>query len=227
MVTRLALDRLRSARYARERYYGLWLPEPLVAVDPDSPASEGEDMSIGMLLMLERLSPDQRAVFVLREAMDLDYAEIAAILGKTADSCRQTMRRAREQLGRAPRFAVDPAVARELAESFARASLQRDYAGLVALMTEDVVLLGDGGGKARTAVNPIRGADRIARFLIGIQRKHGLPLRLTPVRVNGGLGFLFHLGTRFHAVMAVDFAGGCIRRLYQVANPDKLRHLAG
>jgi len=225
VVTRLALDRLRSARAVRERYYGLWLPEPEV-----SPWDEAEDSAgsapMAMMLLLERLGPDQRAVFVLREAMDLDYAEIAAILGKSAEACRQTMRRARARLNEPSAVSATPEAGRRLADAFAAASVRRDYAGIVALLSDDALWLSDGGGYAMTALNPIRGADRIARFIIGVQRKRDTRFDFDPVRVNGGPGFLVRFAGRFMGVWALDIADGRVTRLYKIANPHKLTHVA-
>ncbi|MCG5242261.1 RNA polymerase sigma factor SigJ [Azospirillum doebereinerae] len=225
VVTRLALDRLRSARAVRERYYGLWLPEPEV-----SPWDEEEDPSgsapMAMMLLLERLAPDQRAVFVLREAMDLDYAEIAAILGKSAEACRQIMRRARSRLSEPSTTSAAPEAGRKLAAAFAEASVRRDYAGIVALLSDDALWLSDGGGYTLTALNPIRGPDRIARFIIGVQRKKNTRFDFDPVRVNGGPGFLVRFAGAFMGVWALDIADGRVTRLYKIANPHKLTHVA-
>lgn len=229
LVTRLALDRLRSARVARERYYGLWLPEPEVAgwADAADEAPDTGSVPIAMLLLLERLAPDQRAVFVLREAMDLDYAEIATVLGKSAEACRQIMRRARNRLNEPSGACADVEAGRRLADAFAEASVRRDYAAIVALLSDDAQWLSDGGGMVRTAVNPLFGADRIARFLVGVQRKRGVGFGFVPVRVNGGPGLLTELGGSFRSVLAFDIADGRIRRIYQIANPQKLEHVAG
>ncbi|QCG97859.1 sigma-70 family RNA polymerase sigma factor [Azospirillum sp. TSA2s] len=232
LVTRLALDRLRSARVARERYYGLWLPEPEVA-DWDDGAEDGpedgagsESVPLAMLLLLERLAPDQRAVFVLREAMDLDYAEIAGMLGKSVEACRQIMRRARARMAEPSAAMADPDAGRRLAAAFAEASVRRDYAAIVALLSDDAQWLSDGGGMVRTAVKPLFGADRIARFLIGVQRKRAVSFRFVPVRVNGGPGLLAELGgSSFRSVLAFDVADGRILRVYQVANPQKLERV--
>lgn len=224
LVGRLALDRLRAARAVRERYYGLWLPEPEVA-GWDEAAPEADHVPLAMLLLLERLTPEQRAVFVLREAMDLDYAEIAGILGKSVETCRQIMRRARERMGEPARFPVDPAAGRRVAEAFATASERRDYAGIVALLAEDAVLMADGGGKARAAINTIRGSARIGRFFAGLQRKYDGALRLVPVLVNGGPGFIGYFAGAFHSVYALELVDGRIRRILQIANPDKLTRI--
>ncbi len=228
LVTRLALDRLRSARVVRERYYGLWLPEPEVAVwcDEAEDAAGTESVPMAMLLLLERLAPEQRAVFVLREAMDLDYAEIAATLGKSVEACRQIMRRARARLAEPAAARADIEAGRRLADAFADASTRRDYAAIVALLADDAQWLSDGGGMVLTAVNTLHGADRIARFLLGVQHKRDAGFGFVPVRVNGGPGFLTHLGGTFRSVWALDTADGHIQRVYQIANPDKLRHVA-
>lgn len=226
LVTRLALDRLRSARVARERYYGLWLPEPEVTGWDEGSEDGAESESVPMaMLLLERLAPDQRAVFVLREAMDLDYAEIAAMLGKSVESCRQIMRRARARMAEPCAAMADPDAGRRLAAAFAEASVRRDYAAIVALLSDDAQWLSDGGGMVRTAVNPLFGADRIARFLIGVQRKRALGFRFVPVRVNGGPGLLAELDGSFRSVLAFDVACGRILRVYQVANPQKLERV--
>lgn len=226
VVTRLALDRLRSARAVRERYYGLWLPEP--EVTPWDAAGDGDSADttpMAMMLLLERLAPDQRAVFVLREAMDLDYAAIATILGKSAEACRQTMRRARARLNEPSAVSVAPEAGRKLADAFAEASRRRDYAGIVALLADDALWLADGGGLALTTINPIRGPDRIARLIIGVQRKRDTSFAFTPVRVNGGPGFLVRFGGVFAGVWALEMAQGRIARLYKIANPRKLTHV--
>lgn len=229
LVTRLALDRLRSARVARERYYGLWLPEPEVADwnDGQEDGAESESVPLAMLLLLERLAPEQRAVFVLREAMDLDYAEIAGMLGKSVEACRQIMRRARVRMAEPSAAMADPDAGRRLAAAFAEASVRRDYAAIVALLSDDAQWLSDGGGMVRTAVKPLFGADRIARFLIGVQRKRGVGFRFVPVRVNGGPGLLTELGGSFRSVLGFDVADGRIVRVYQVANPQKLERVSG
>ena len=180
---------------------------------------------VAMLLLLERLAPDQRAVFVLREAMDLDYAEIAGMLGKSVEACRQIMRRARARMAEPSAAMTDPDAGRRLAAAFAEASVRRDYAAIVDLLSDDAQWLSDGGGMVRTAVNPLFGADRIARFLIGVQRKRGLSFRFVPVRVNGGPGLLTELGGSFRSVLGFDVADGRIVRVYQVANPQKLERV--
>ena len=192
-------------------------------VAPDGGAEEPEgSVPLALLVLLERLTPEQRAVYVLREAMELSYAEIGTILDRTAESCRQIMKRAREGLEGPARFAADTAASRALADAFAQASAALDYRRIVALFSGDAVLLSDGGGMARSAINPIRGPDRIARFLIGVQRKRSQRFGFAPARVNGGPGFVVHLGDQILGVLGIDAADGLIRRLYLIVNPRKL-----
>lgn len=223
LVGRLALDRMRAARRAREAYVGQWLPEPAV-LDEEALALPGQ-VSLAFLHLLERLTPEQRVVYVLREAMDLDYAEIAGVLDKTIAGCRQMMKRAREAMAGPARFAAQMEDMAALVERFAQASLARDYAAIVALLDGDAVLVSDGGGRARSALNPIYGADRIARFLIGIQRKMAGPLSLEPVVLNGAPGFVSRVGGHLHGAIAFAAGPDGIRRVLLVTNPDKLGHL--
>ncbi|WP_431857505.1 RNA polymerase sigma factor SigJ [Azospirillum sp.] len=221
LTARLALDRLRAAKASRETYVGQWLPEPAVAPEGNADEPEGS-VPLALLVLLERLSPEQRAVYVLREAMDLDYAEIAGILGRSVEGCRQIMKRARAALDGPQRFAADGTGTRALADAFVQACASLDYGRIVALFSQDAVLLADGGGVARSALNPIRGPDRIARFFLGVQRKRALLLDLVPVRVNGGPGFALRQDGDLIGVMGVEAADGQIRRLYLIVNPRKL-----
>lgn len=232
-VSRLAIDHLRSARVRREFYVGEWLPEPFVEAwedgpdGPDAAAEAAGDLSVAFLLLLERLPPDQRTVYVLREAMDLPFEEIGAILEKTAMACRQAYRRARERIGGPPRYGADRAQSQAVARAFQAATAQGRYDELVALLAGGAVLVGDGGGKVRAALNPIHGADRVARFLVGVLGKPGRALVPLPGTVNGQPGFTVMIDGRRHGVMALDVRDGRIAALYHVANPDKLRHLPG
>lgn len=223
LVSRLAVDRLRTAKRARDAYFGQWLPEPVLLNEAEA-ALPGE-ASVAFMLLLERLTPEQRAVYVLREAMEMEYGDIAVIMGKTAPACRQLMRRAKEGLSGPPRFAIDPQQARRAADSFAAASLSRDYSAIVALLGEHAVLLADGGGMARSAINPIYGADRIARFFIGVQNKLKGPLSFEAAVVNGVPGFVTRVGGHLHGALVFDMAGDRISRAFLIVNPEKLRHL--
>src|SRR5918912_3410233 len=189
--TRLALDVLRSARVRREAYPGSWLPEPLVDAEAPARVEDEENVSLAFLVLLERLTPDERAVLVLREAFDLGFGEIADILGKSQAACRQLLSRARRRVeaGR-PRFDPDPAERDALARRFLAAARDGDLDGLVALLAPDVVLTGDGGGKAGAIPRPMVGAAAVARALVtfyGQSREWGLTL--LPARVNGQPGF--------------------------------------
>ena len=174
-VSRLALDRLRRIAARRETYVGPWLPEPVLTGGPDDPAAEAErasSVSMAMLVVLETLTPLERTVFVLHEAFAYSYAEIAEIVDRSPAAVRQLAHRAREHVAaRRPRFAADPAVRRTATERFLRASLEGDLAALLELLAPDATLWADGGGKAKAPLRPIHGADKIARFFVGDQRR--------------------------------------------------------
>ena len=225
VTARLALDRLRAARASRETYAGPWLPEPVVAAADADDGPEGS-VPLALLLLLERLTPEQRAVYVLREALELSHAEIAAVLGHSVEACRQILRRARDALGGPPRFVPAQGAAERIAAAFQDACTAGDHSRLAALLAEDAVLLSDGGGIVRTARRPIHGADRIARLLLGLRRKSGFAPAAQAVRVNGGPGFLMLLRGRFHGVLAFDADSRGIARLYLVVHPGKLTAVA-
>src|SRR5918996_1651336 len=176
IVTRRAIDHLRSARTKRETYVGPWLPEPLVtehAPDPSGPVELAESLSMAFLVMLERLSPVERAIFVLREAFDFEFPDIARIVGKTETNCRQILLRARKRLGKTEaRFQADPAAAERLVKRFQAATLAGDLDAMVALLADDITVWAGGGGKAQGAARrPIRGPTRVARFIVGAARR--------------------------------------------------------
>ena len=230
VTTRLAINELRSARARRERYVGEWLPEPLITDGLDDPARHAEtadSLSLAMLVLLESLSPEQRAVLLLHDVFDYGYAEIAAIVGKSEDNARQLATRARRHLQqRRPRFQTTREQREELAARFFAAVEQGDLAGLEALLAHDVELTGDGGGKVPALTRPLRGRSRVARALIDsvVARLPEVSLRLA--EVNGGPGALYLDGQqRLIAVMALDIAGGQITSISSIVNPDKLRHL--
>jgi RNA polymerase sigma-70 factor, ECF subfamily len=230
-ATRLSIDQLRSARVRRETYVGEWLPEPLVAPVPDEAPRRVEDeetISLAFLALLERLTPDERAVLVLREAFDYGFGEIAEAIGTSEANCRQLLSRARRRIeADRPRFDADPRERHELAARFLDAAREGDLDGLLALLAPDAVLVGDGGGKARAIPKPMVGARQIARALLAFgQLADGWGVTLEPVLVNGqpGLRALDGEG-RIASVMAVTVAGGRVVRVDSVVNPDKLRHL--
>jgi RNA polymerase sigma-70 factor (TIGR02957 family) len=232
VTTRLAINELRSARVRRERYVGEWLPEPIITDGHDDPARHAETadaLSLAMLVLLERLSPEQRAVLLLHEVFDYRYPEIAAILGKSQDNVRQLATRARRHVNqRRPRFQTTREQRDELARRFFAAAEQGDLAGLEALLAHDVELTGDGGGKVPTLARSLRGRNRVARTLInGIRLIARLPgVSLRPVEVNGGPGaLLVDPQQRLIGVMALEIAGGQIASIRGIVNPDKLTHL--
>src|SRR4051794_1245560 len=230
ITTRLAINELRSARARREHYVGEWLPEPIITDGHDDPAQQAEladSVSVAMLVLLESLSPEQRAVLVLHDVFDYGYREIAAIVGKSEVSVRQLATRARRHVDqRRPRFQTTCEQRDELAARFFRAVEQGDLAGLEALLAHDVELTGDGGGKVPTIAQPLRGRSRVARLLADslVARLPEVSVRLT--EVNGGPGGLYlDAQQRLIGVMALDIAGGRITAINSVVNPDKLRHL--
>jgi RNA polymerase sigma-70 factor (TIGR02957 family) len=233
VTTRLAINELRSARARRERYVGEWLPEPIITDGHDDPAQHAEtadSLSLAMLVLLESLSPEQRAVLLLHDVFDYGYPEITAIVGKSEDNVRQLATRARRHVKqRRPRFHTTREQRDELAQRFFAAVEQGDLAGLEALLAHDVELTGDGGGKVPTLARTLRGRNRVARTLInGIRqataRLPGVSLR--PVEVNGGPGALFLDGQQqLIGVWALDIADGQITSISSIVNPDKLTHL--
>jgi RNA polymerase sigma-70 factor (ECF subfamily) len=232
VTTRLAINELRSARVRRERYVGEWLPEPIITDRRDDPALLAEmadSLSMAMLVLLESLSPEQRAVLLLHDVFDYGYPQIAEIVGKNEDNVRQLATRARRHVEqRRPRFETTREQHDELARRFFAAAEQGDLAGLEALLAHDVELTGDGGGKAPAAARTLRGRNRVARAVIAwIGRAARLPgVSSRPVEINGSPGLLFLDGEqRVIGVCALDSAGGQITNISGVVNPDKLTHL--
>jgi RNA polymerase sigma-70 factor (TIGR02957 family) len=232
VVTRLAINELRSARARRERYVGEWLPEPIVTDGEDDPARHAEtadSLSLAVLVLLESLSPEQRAVLLLRDVFDYGYPQIAAIVGKSEDNVRQLATRARRHVEqRRPRFQTTREQREDLASRFFRAAEQGDLAGLEALLAHDVELTGDGGGKAPALAQTLRGRSRVARTLVNwfSRTSRARDVSVRPVEVNGGPGALFlDDQQRLVGVTALDIADGEIRSIGTIANPDKLRHL--
>jgi RNA polymerase sigma-70 factor (ECF subfamily) len=232
VTTRLAIDELRSARARRERYVGEWLPEPIVTDGPEVPARAAEmadSLSLAMLVLLESLSPEQRAVLLLRDVFDYGYDEIARIVGKSEANVRQLASRARTHVeqGR-PRFQTSREQRDELAQRFFAAVQEGDVAGLEALLAHDVVLTGDGGGKVPALARQLHGRGRVARALTNwirlAQRIPGATMR--PVEINGMPGALLLDGeARLVGVWELEIAGGEIIALNSIVNPDKLGHL--
>jgi RNA polymerase sigma-70 factor, ECF subfamily len=228
IVTRLCLDRMKSAQARREVYVGQWLPEPLVdeAFDAHSASDLAHDLSVALMMTLDRLSPLERAAFLLHDVFDFDFAEIAAVLDRSEAACRQLAARAREHIrsGR-PRFPSSPEEGHRLAAAFRKAADSGDLQALTQLLAGDAVLYSDGGGKRAAALNPIYGADKILRFLAGITRKgFYLPaMEVRPAGVNGLAGFVIREPDGTMNVMAFDHHGGHITAIYLMRNPDKLQ----
>ena len=228
VTTRLAIDVLRSARVRRETYTGSWLPEPLVEDDTERKVENEEAVSLAFLVLLERLNPDERAVLVLRESFDYEYADIAEILGISAANARQILSRARRRVAdERPRFDPDPGERRALAARFLDAARNGDMEGLVAMLAPDALMVGDGGGKARSLPAPLRGAADIARALVAFgQLGERWGTTFEPTVVNGQPGFrTVAPDGKLVNVVAIEIEGGVVRRIYSMLNPDKLAHL--
>lgn len=236
IATRLAIDHLRSARVRREAYVGPWLPEPLLTragadpgVDLAADAELADDLSMAFLLVLERLSPTERAVFLLREAFDYTFAEIADVVDKTPDNCRQIAARARRHVIAAkPRFEPSRAARESLAKRFLTAAREGDMEGLVAMLADDAVFTGDGGGKATAFPAPVHGAEKIAhalRAFFRIAARDG-GVTVDPVEVNGQPGWIAREADgSVIVVMALDIVDDRVLGIRSVVNPDKLGHL--
>ncbi|MEV7286710.1 RNA polymerase sigma-70 factor [Streptomyces sp. NPDC093252] len=227
VVTNLCLTRLTSARVRRERYVGTWLPEPVVtsggALGPLESAEQRDAVSLAVLVLLERLTPTERAVYVLREAFGYGHREIAGVLDLTEANCRQLYRRATAHLAaEESRFPAEPERQAELVASFLTAARDGDLAGLEKVLAEDVTWYGDGGGKAVAAPRPIEGRLKVVRFLLGGGRKLLAGLRYTVAEINGGPGLVAWAGDRITAVAAFDVHDGRITDVRAVVNPDKL-----
>lgn len=235
IVTRLGIDRLRSAQVRRETYVGEWLPEPVLtgtaaeALDPAARAEMSDSLSLAFLVLLERLSPEQRAVFLLREVFDYDYPAIAGIVGKSEAACRQLAVRARRQVAKERRrFEASGPAQTELADRFLDAAGSGDLGALEELLAHDVALHADGGGKVTAARRPIFGRRRVARAVLRYvdiaQAFEGFAVE--PVEVNGHPGAIgVTPGDRVLFAMSLDILDGQIQGIRSIANPDKLAHL--
>jgi RNA polymerase sigma-70 factor (ECF subfamily) len=229
-MTRLCIDQLRSARHQREDYYGVWLPEPLMPAtdtDPGQAAELADSLSMAFMLILEALRPAERAVFLLREVFGYDYAETAAIVGKSEANCRQIVRRAKEHLqanAKPPATPTDQA--RRLVEEFLAATESGDMQHVLSLLAEESTVYSDGGGKVKAAGRAIRGADHVSRFLLGIWPRFIAPMQHSRVNINGSPGLVLRSGGQVHYTLSFEVADDRIQAIYIVCNPDKLRHLA-
>ena len=233
VATRLAIDHLRSARVNRERYVGTWLPEPLLTDQVEDVADHAEmadTLSMAFLLLLETLSPVERAVFLLREVFGYGYGEIAEIIGKTEDNARQLLVRARKRIeaGR-PRFEASRKKREELADSFLATVQEGDMDRLVGVLAADAMVYGDGGGKAPAISRPVSGRQAVARFMLGLGRFAGREgITIHRREVNGQPGFVAVAADgQVQSVMSLEIVDGQMRSLRAVVNPDKLRHVEG
>ena len=224
ITTRLALNRIRTLARRRESYVGPWLPEPLLtAPDVADDVELADSVSTAMLLVLETLSPTERAVFVLREVFDLPYDEIAAAVDKSPAAVRQIAHRARNHVeARQPREAVDRRTQDEVLDRFLAAVRGGDVQDLMDVLAPDVVLITDGGGKRQAALRPIEGADKVLRFLAAVMPEEGVEVRADAVVVNGAPAMRLYLDGQLDTVASMKVAGGVVVGLYVVRNPDKL-----
>ncbi len=231
VTTRLAIDELRSARARRERYVGEWLPEPILTDELEDPARQAEmvdSLSVAMLVLLESLSPEQRAAFLLHDVFDYGYQEIARIVGKSEDNVRQLATRARRHVEqRRPRFQTSREQRDELARRFFAAAQAGNLAGLEALLARDVVLTGDGGGKVPALARSLRGRGRVAHTLLDwLSRVARAGVSMRPIEVNAGPGALLLDGLdRVIGVWALEIADEQVQSVRSIVNPDKLAHL--
>jgi RNA polymerase sigma-70 factor (ECF subfamily) len=232
-MARLCIDALRARKSRQEQYVGPWLPDPWLTSAPEGESAEqalalADDLSVAFLLLLERLGPDERAAFLLHDVFDARYAEIASALGKTEAAVRQIVTRARQRVAddRA-RYHATTQQQRDLAQRFQRAVLARDEAALIALFKPDATLVTDGGGKARAALRPILGADKIVRFFMGVTKGEGPDRFVQESRwINDAPGFLLReTGGPIFASVALEVVDGLISAIYLVRNPDKLTRL--
>lgn len=227
VVTRLSIDRLRSAKTEREHYVGQWIPEPWVteSVPPAEQYLEmAGDISVAFLMVLERLSPDERAAFLLKTVFDFDYPEIERMLGKSGDACRQLVHRARQRvkLGR-PRFEVSREAHLALLRKFMEAARSGEKEKLTALFSEDITLTGDGGGKVQSVLRPLHGPDRVARLYCAIWKRYGESTDFMIAEINGIPGILRNVDGKLDSATSLVTDGNRILDIYTVRNPEKLK----
>ncbi|MGH6964788.1 MAG: RNA polymerase sigma factor SigJ [Phenylobacterium sp.] len=228
-TTRLAIDRLRKAKVEREAYRGPWLPEPLIEPLTTDPVERAEDVSVAFLLALERLSPLERAVFLLHDVFEQDYGDVAKTLDRSEAAVRQLASRAREHVRDArPRFTVSEAEASRLASAFVAAATHADVSALSALLAEDAVLVSDGGGKRKAALRILVGSEDIIAFFQKLAWRNGVPVveALRSVRINGYPGFVLSLEDGPETMAFQPAEDGKIAAVYVVRNPEKLAHVA-
>lgn len=230
ITTRLCIDHLRSAQVKREQYVGPWLPEPVITQQTDDPAAQVEladSLSMAFLVVLERLSPIERAVFLLREVFDYDYDEIGQMVGKSPANCRQILRRSRQHVAaQRPRFAVSHQQQEQITAQFLEALTQGNLQGLLALLAKDATFWSDGGGQVTAALKPLQGAMKVARFLLAIRQKWLSTSVTRLVEINGQPGMINLVDGRIDSVTTFDIVDGCIQSVYSVRNPEKLKRIS-
>jgi RNA polymerase sigma-70 factor (ECF subfamily) len=236
ILTRLCMDQLQLAHRKREQYVGPWLPEPILtaetaemaeAGDPEKRVDLQESISLAFLMLLEQLQPFERAVFLLREVFAYEFAEIAAMLGKSEAACRRSFSRAKHHLqAHRPRFPASPETHRQLLTGFFRAAQAGDMAALTGLLAAEVTLWADGGGKVKgAATRPVSGRDAVARFLLGTKRFWPENARIEVEGVNGQAAMVIHVGDHVLAILTIEEEQGLIRAIRVIANPEKLAHV--
>ena len=230
IVTRLAIDHLRTAKVQREEYVGPWLPEPVLTTairDPLTMSALAESLSLAFLVVLENLSETERAAFLLHEVFEYDYSDIAKMIGNNEAACRQLVHRAKERVAMKPgRFEASTETSRQIAQQFLEAAQSGDIDGLMSMLAPDVRLVADGGGKVAAAKKPVDGADAVTRLIDGLMKKFlpaGAILNVT--EANGQAALMISLGNTVISMSVLEIRDGLIRRIFAIANPDKLRRL--
>jgi RNA polymerase sigma-70 factor (TIGR02957 family) len=230
IATRIAIDRLRAAKVQRAHYVGLWLPEPQLADSPLSPEQvleRADDLSMAFLTLLERLAPEARAAFLMREVFDADYDELAQTIGKSEAACRQMVSRAKAQLREArPRYSVTPEAHLRVMRQFADALSQGDFTVLKSMLTEDAELIGDGGGKVPSFGKPLRGGTRIAQLFYATSLRFKGLVHIELAVINGHWGMLRFIDGRLESAQSYETDGERIVRIHVQRNPDKLVRIA-
>ncbi|OXJ22536.1 RNA polymerase subunit sigma-24 [Burkholderia sp. HI2714] len=231
ITTRLSIDRLRTAKIRREDYVGIWLPEPALGDSPATPeemTARASEVSVAFLMLLERLTPEARAAFLLHEVFDIDYDRIADAIGKTKAACRQLVSRAKTQLRNddGPRRGVPPDTHRQLLQMFARAATLGDFPSIQALLAEDATLIGDGGGKVPSVTTTMLGGRRIAQLFYATWLHYGSEMKWRLVILNGEWGLLRFMQDRLESAQSFETDGTQIVRIFMQRNPDKLARIA-
>ncbi|WP_332777758.1 RNA polymerase sigma-70 factor [Polaromonas sp.] len=230
VTTRLAIDRLRTAKIQREHYVGTWLPEPLLSDSPVSPEQvleRADDVSVAFLALLERLAPEARAAYLLREVFDADYGEVAEVLGKTEPACRQLVHRAKVQLqDQRPRYTVARETQLRLLRGFADAAVRGEFAALKTMLADDAQLIGDGGGKVPSFGVPLVGGQRIAQLYLATSLRYPNLVRFEVVVLNGQWGLLRFIDGALESAQSLETDGERIVRIHAQRNPDKLARIA-